>query len=47
MSRNIRIELPATLYRDTPHGNRRENIFEDDENRRALLNAVRYKTPCC
>jgi len=37
MSRPIRIEFPHALYHVTSRGDRREDIFEDDEDRRAFL----------
>jgi len=37
MSRPIRIEFPNALYHVTSRGDRREDIFEDDEDRRAFL----------
>jgi REP element-mobilizing transposase RayT len=37
MSRPIRIEFPDALYHVTSRGNRRETIFDDDEDRRMLL----------
>ncbi len=40
MSRPIRIEFPNTLYHVTSRGDRREDIFEDDEDRRAFLHTL-------
>lgn len=37
MSRPIRIEFPDALYHVTARGNRREDIFEDDEDRQKFL----------
>jgi len=37
MSRPIRIEFPHALYHVTSRGDRREDIFEDDEDRHAFL----------
>ncbi len=37
MSRPIRIEFPNALYHVTSRGDRREDIFEDDEDRHAFL----------
>jgi REP element-mobilizing transposase RayT len=37
MSRPIRIEFPDALYHVTARGDRREDIFEDDADRRAFL----------
>jgi putative transposase len=37
MSRPIRIEFPNALYHVTSRGDRREDIFEDDEDRREFL----------
>jgi len=37
MSRPIRIEFPNALYHVTSRGDRREDIFEDDEDRQAFL----------
>ena len=40
MSRPIRIEFPDALYHVTSRGDRREDIFEDDEDRRAFLDTL-------
>ena len=40
MSRPIRIEFPNALYHVTSRGDRRENIFEDDEDRHAFLQTL-------
>lgn len=40
MSRPLRIELPDGLYHVTSRGDRREPIFEDDEDRTRLLEVV-------
>jgi putative transposase len=37
MSRPLRLEFPNALYHVTARGDRRENIFEDDQDRRAFL----------
>lgn len=37
MSRPIRIEFPDALYHVTARGDRREDIFEDDQDRREFL----------
>lgn len=40
MSRPLRIEFPNALYHVTARGDRREDIFEDDEDRRAFLRTL-------
>ena len=40
MSRPLRIEFPDALYHITARGDRREAIFEDDEDRRAFLRTL-------
>ena len=40
MSRPIRIEFPNALYHVTSRGDRREDIFEDDEDRRTFLSTL-------
>jgi REP element-mobilizing transposase RayT len=40
MSRPLRVEFPGALYHVTARGDRREPIFEDDEDRRALLEVL-------
>jgi putative transposase len=40
MSRPLRIEFPGAVYHVTARGDRRESIFADDEDRRALLGVV-------
>jgi putative transposase len=40
MSRPIRIEFPNALYHVTSRGDRRETIFEDDEDRRIFLQTL-------
>lgn len=40
MSRPLRIEFAGALYHVTSRGDRRESIFVDDEDRRALLSVV-------
>lgn len=37
MSRPLRLEFPDALYHLTSRGDRRENIYEDDEDRAAFL----------
>ena len=37
MSRPVRIEFPDALYRVTSRGDRREDIFEDDQDRQSFL----------
>ena len=37
MSRPLRIEFPDALYHVTARGNRREDIFEDDQDRQEFL----------
>ena len=40
MARPLRIEFPGAVYHVTARGDRREDIFVDDEDRRALLEVV-------
>ena len=40
MARPLRIEFPGAVYHVTARGERREPIFVDDEDRRALLEIV-------
>jgi REP element-mobilizing transposase RayT len=40
MSRPLRIEFPDALYHVTSRGDRREDIFEDDDDRRAFLGTL-------
>lgn len=40
MSRPIRIEFPNALYHVTSRGDRREAIFEDDDDRLAFLQTL-------
>jgi REP element-mobilizing transposase RayT len=40
MSRPLRIEFPDALYHVTSRGDRREDIFEDDEDRRSFLKTL-------
>ncbi|HCX33555.1 MAG TPA: addiction module toxin RelE [Rhodocyclaceae bacterium] len=52
MSRPLRIEFPGALYHVTSRGDRREDIFEDDEDRSAFLSilgqvAQRFNWVCC
>ena len=44
MSRQIRIEFPDALYHVTARGDRREAIFEDDEDRREFLQILEQVT---
>ena len=40
MSRPLRLEFPDALYHVTARGDRREDIFEDDLDRRAFLDTL-------
>lgn len=40
MARPLRIEFPGAVYHVTSRGDRREHIFEDDQDRRSLLSVV-------
>jgi len=40
MARPLRIEFPGAVYHVTSRGNRREDIFVDDEDRQSLLEVV-------
>ncbi len=40
MTRPLRIEFPGAVYHVTSRGDRREPIFEDDEDRLALLDVI-------
>ena len=40
MARPLRIEFPGAVYHVTSRGNRREDIFDDDEDRQGLLDVV-------
>ncbi len=40
MARPLRIEFPGAIYHVTSRGDRRETIFEDDEDRRSFLTMV-------
>ena len=40
MARPLRIEFPGAVYHVTSRGDRRENIFEDDVDRHALLDIL-------
>jgi putative transposase len=42
MARPLRIEFPGAVYHVTSRGNRREPIFEDDEDRMNLLSVVSH-----
>jgi putative transposase len=51
MARPLRIEFPGAVYHVTSRGNRREDIYTDDADRRHWLNifgevCARYKW-CC
>lgn len=41
MSRPIRIEFPNALYHVTSRGDRREDIFEDDQDRQTFLSTLK------
>ena len=40
MSRPLRIEFPGAIYHVTSRGDRREPIFDDDQDREAFLDVV-------
>jgi putative transposase len=40
MVRPLRIEYPGALYHVTSRGDRQEAIFDDDQDRTALLNVL-------
>jgi hypothetical protein len=40
MARPLRIEFPGAVYHVTSRGDRREAIFDDDQDRHAFLNVV-------
>ena len=40
MSRPLRIEFPGAVYHVTSRGDRREPIFEDDEDRHCWLRVL-------
>jgi hypothetical protein len=40
MSRPLRIDFPNALYQDTARGDRYEDIFEDDEDRKLFLKTL-------
>ena len=42
MARPLRIEFPGAVYHVTSRGDRREPIFVDDVDRRALLDVLAY-----
>ena len=44
MARPLRIEFAGTLYHLTSRGDRREAIYEDDEDREAFLEAWKKET---
>ena len=37
MARPLRLEFPGALYHVTARGNQRENIFDDNDDRRRFL----------
>jgi putative transposase len=45
MARPLRIEFPGAIYHVTSRGDRREPIFVDDDDRRALLGVVAQSMP--
>ena len=40
MSRKLRIEYPGSMYHVVNHGDQREDIFQDDEDRRKFLSTL-------
>jgi putative transposase len=44
MARPLRIEFPGAVYHVTSRGDRREAIFDDDQDRHAFLNVVAQAT---
>jgi putative transposase len=40
MSRPLRLEFPDALYHTTSRGDRREDIYDDDEDREVFLKIV-------
>jgi putative transposase len=44
MARPLRIEFPGAVYHVTSRGDRREAIFDDDEDRHAFLNVIAQAT---
>jgi REP element-mobilizing transposase RayT len=40
MARPLRIEYPGAVYHVTSRGNARNNIYENDQDRKALLNLL-------
>lgn len=44
MARSLRIEFPGAVYHVTSRGDRREPIFEDDEDRQSFLKVVAQAT---
>ena len=44
MARPLRIEFSGAIYHVTSRGDRRESIFEDDEDRRTLLAVLAQAT---
>ena len=40
MARPLRIEFPGAIYHVTSRGDRRESIFDDDEDRQSFLTIV-------
>jgi len=47
MARSLRIEFPGATYHVTSRGDRREPIFEDDDDRRILLSILCVSTGSC
>ncbi len=45
MTRPLRLEFPNALYHVTSRGDRRENIYEDDEDRIIFLNSFGSPAP--
>jgi putative transposase len=41
MARPLRLEFPGALYHVTSRGDRREDIYEDDDDRRAFLSTLK------
>jgi putative transposase len=44
MARPLRIEFPGAVYHVTSRGDRREPIFDDDQDRHAFLNVIAQAT---
>jgi len=43
MSRPLRLEFSGALYHVTSRGDRREDIYEDDADRKAFLSVLAYE----